>query len=75
MTFLCRLYPYVISADLVAAWAHQVRNGDVLDWPAIREQQLSGQLREQHAASGAFGASSDFGGGSSTGGAGASGSW
>lgn len=71
----CRLYPYIITADLAAAWAAQVRSGSALDWVEVRAEQLSSDARQAHAASGRFGASTDFGGGSSSGGAGASGSW
>lgn len=70
-----RLYPYIITADIVAAWTAQVREGGSLDWPAVREEQLERCTRDEHARSGAFGASSSFGGGNSSGGAGASGSW
>ncbi len=70
-----RLYPYIITADILAAWTAQVRDGSALDWPAVREDQLSRSTRNAHAASGALGASSSFGGGGSSGGAGASGSW
>jgi uncharacterized membrane protein YgcG len=72
----CRLYPYIITADIMAAWTAQVRDGASLDWPMqAREEQLSRHARQSHAASGAFGASSSFGGGGSSGGAGGSGSW
>jgi uncharacterized membrane protein YgcG len=70
-----RLYPAIITADLLAAWTHQVRSGASLDWPEIRSDLLSPEARSAHAAHGAFGASSDFGGGSSAGGTGASGAW
>jgi uncharacterized membrane protein YgcG len=70
-----RLYPYIVGADVLAAWTHQVRSGALLDWPEIRAEQLSGQTREQRAASGAFGSFGSFGGGSSAGGGGASGGW
>ena len=71
----CRMYPYIITADLAAAWAAQVRSGSALDWVEVRAEQLSNEARRSHAASGAFGASTDFGGGSSSGGAGGSGGW
>lgn len=70
-----RMFPQVVTGDVMNTWERQVRRGESLNWAAVRAAELSMDRRQQHASSGAWGASTGFGGGSSAGGGGASGSW
>lgn len=73
---LYRMYPLIVSMDMLSFWHNQVQRGCTVDWPSERHFQLHDQdLRAARAHSGASGAFGGFGGGSSAGGAGAGGSW
>ena len=64
-----------MTGDVMYNWDQQVRSGEPLSWTAVRAAQLAPLSQQQHAYSGAWGASTGFGGGTSSGGGGASGSW
>ena len=70
-----RMFPQVVTGDVMSSWERQVRRGEPLNWAAVRAAELSYERQQHHASSGAWGASTSFGGGNSTGGGGASGSW
>ena len=72
---LRRMFPQVVTDDVMGTWQQQVRRHEPLDWTAVRAAELSYDSRQQHASAGSWGASASFGGGSSSGGGGASGSW
>ena len=76
---LHRLYPAVVTAEVLSEWLGQARRGSPLtSWESVRRQQLAensrvaGRRRQEGAR---FGAVGGFGGGGSAGGGGAGSSW
>ena len=76
---LHRLYPAVVTAEILSEWLGQARRGAPLaPWDGVRRAQLaeSGRLAARRRHEGArYGAVGGFGGGSSAGGGGAGSSW
>ena len=76
---LHRLYPAVVTAEVLSEWLGQARRGAPLaPWDAVRRAQLGehGRVAGRRRAEGArYGAVGGFGGGSSAGGGGAGSSW
>eukprot|EP00884_Botryococcus_braunii_P012507 jgi/Botrbrau1/21257/Bobra.39_2s0049.2 len=73
---LQRMYPLIVTLDMLAMWHDQINRGCVVDWPSERYFQMhDDSLRAERAHAGHYGASSGFGGGSAVGGSGAGGSW
>ena len=57
---LRRMFPQVVTGDVMGTWQQQVRRHEPLDWTAVRAAELSYNSRQQHASTGCWGCERQF---------------